>query len=260
MTEEDLIRLLESRHDIQAVADPTKLTPTPAFQAAVAASRDELAAARSALILTVAVNTNESSETDTERAHVQNLLGNAREHYRYYRARTRDTLLNYAPGTVVAPEESTRRERLYDRYYKLNHSELANMALDKQVEVLDALLTAHETENELKALGHGPLLEAAIRPGIQAVQEFHREVREDLIATQALVIDRIVFDRTHRAHIQFIESLLLRHERDSEAGYFVKRRDPSYAARRRTKAPMAQEPEATDIVSEILQPAETTHA
>lgn len=260
MTEEDLIRLLESRHDIQAVADPAKLTPSPAFQTAVVASRDELAKTRDTLVIAVAFNTNELSETDTERANVQNLLGNAREHYRYYRARTRDTLLNPAPGTIVAPEESTRRERLYDRYYKLNHSELANMALDKQVEVLDALLTAHDTESDLKALGHGPPLEAAIRPAIQAVQEFHREIREDLIATQTLVTARTAFDRTHRAHIQLIDSLLLRHERESEAGHFIKRRDPSYAARRRTKTPVVQEPEATVIESEVQQSEETTPA
>lgn len=259
MTEEDQIRLLESRHDIQAVADPASLTPLPTFQDAVATSRDELAAARNALVLAVANNTNEQSETDTERANVQNLLGNAREHYRFYRIRTRDTLLNPAPGVQIAPEEFIRRERLYNRYFPLAASDLAFQALDKQVEVLDTLVTAHHTEDELKALGHGPALEAAIRPAIAAVQEFHREVREDLIATRTLVDARTIFDRAHRAHIQFVESLLLRHERD-DAGHFIKRRDPSYAARRRTKSPIAQEPETPAIQSEILDNQETTPA
>ncbi len=257
MTEEDQIRLLESRHDIQAVTDPASLTPVPAYQAAVATSRDNLQAARDALVLQVAHNTTEQSETDTERANVQKQLGNAREHYRFYRSRTRDALLNPAPGVKLSPEESARRQRLYDRYYKLNNTALSFLALDKQVEILDALLTAYQTEEELKDLGHGPILEAAIRPAIAAIQEFHREVREDLLATRTLVEARTTFDRAHRFHIQLVDSLLQLHERAHDAGHFLKRRDPAYAARRKSRKPIAEEPESHTIETEILAPQPT---
>src|SRR5690554_3345678 len=64
MTEEDLTRLLESRHDIQAATDPARLTPDPAHQAAITASRHELANARAHLVTKVALNTQDASETD----------------------------------------------------------------------------------------------------------------------------------------------------------------------------------------------------
>lgn len=259
MTEEDLIRLLESRHDIQAVADPARLTSAPAHQAAVAASRQELANARDLLVAKVAHNTREASETDTERASVQKSLGNALDHYRFYRSRTYDALLNPPPGTQISTEEITRRQRLYDRYFKLNYTELSKQALDKQVEVLDNLLTAHETEDELKNLGHTHQLEAAFRPAIAAIQEFHRETREDLMATAILVEARTIFDRAHRANTQLIDSLLIRHSLESEAGHFIKRRDPTYAARRRANTPIAQEPEASTIETEIQQTEPTEH-
>ncbi len=253
MTEEDMIRLLESRHDIQAVADPARLSGDAAYQGAIAASRDELAAARAVLVDKVAHNTQEASETDAERANVQKELGSALDHYRYYRSRTYDALLNPPPGMQPSVEESVRRQRMYERYYKLSASDLGRQALEKQVEVLDNLLTAHETEEELKNLGHTAQLEAAFRPAIAAVQEFHRETREDLMATAVLVEARATFDRAHKAHTLLIDSFLVRYGLESEAGHFIKRRDPTYAARRNAKAPVAQEPEAVSIETEIQQ-------
>lgn len=251
MTEEDLIRLIESRHDIQAVADPARLTGDSDYQIPVTASRRELAAVRELLVARVAFSTREASETDTERAHAHKALGNALEHYRFFRSRTYDALLNLPPSAQITVEEVTRRQRLYDRYFKLNYSDLSRQAFEKQVEVLDNLLAAHESEAELKALGHTAELEAVIRPAIKAIQEYHRETREDIMATSALVEARTVFDRAHRAHIQLIESLLVRHNIEHEAGHFLKRRDPTYAARRRTKAPVTQEPDAIAIKTEI---------
>lgn len=253
MTEEDLIRLLESRHDIQAVADPARLSGEAAYQDAIAVSRDELAAARAELVDKVAHNTQEASETDAERANVQKEMGNALDHYRYYRSRTYDALLNPPPGMQPSVEEAVRRQRLYERYYKLSASDLGRQALEKQVEVLDNLLTAHETEEDLKNLGHTAQLEAAFRPAIVAVQEFHRETREDLMATATLVEARTAFDRAHKAHTLLIDSFLVRYGLESEAGHYIKRRDASYAARRRSKAPVAQEPEAVSIETEIQQ-------
>lgn len=260
MTEEDLTRLLESRHDIQAVADPGRLTSDPGFQTAVATSRQELSTARDLLVARVALNTQEASETDSERANVQKTLGNALEYYRFFRSRTYDALLNFAPNAQLSAEEITRRQRLYDRYFKLNYSELGRQATEKQVEVLDNLVTAHETEEDLKNLGYAAQLEAAIRPAIAAVQEYHRETREDLTATAVLVEARTLFDRAQRAHILLVESLLVRHGLESEAGHFLKRRDPTYAARRRSQTPVAQEPEAAAIETEIQQTEESTPA
>lgn len=186
MTEEDTIRLLESRHDIHAVASPAGLTNDPVYQAAVIESRNELAAARADLVQKVAHNTLELSETDTERAHAQQQLAEAVEHYRYYRGRTEDALLNPPPGQPLGPEEFNRRQRLFGRYYEQNPSELVRLSLNKQVEVLDALLSAYQTEAELQNLNHLVHLEATFRPAIDAVQEYHRETHEDLVATETL--------------------------------------------------------------------------
>lgn len=260
MTEEDLIRLLESRHDIQAVADPARLTGDPGHQTSLASSREELASARELLVARVALNTREASETDSERANVQNTLGNALEHYRFFRNRAYDALLNLPPGTRLPDEEIARRQRLYDRYFKLNYSQLGRQALEKQVEVLDNLVAAHETEDDLRNLGYSAQLEAAVRPAIAAVQEYHRETREDMMATSVLSEARTLFDRAHRAHILLVESLLVRHGLESEAGHFLKRRDATYAARRRSKSSVTQEPETAAIETEIQQTQKTTPA
>lgn len=260
MTEEDLIRLLESRHDIQAVANPARLTSDPGHQISVANSREELSNARELLVARVALTTREASETDNERTNVKNTLGNALEHYRFFRNRAYDALLNLPPGTRLPDEEITRRQRLYDRYFKLNYTQLSRQALEKQVEVLDNLVAAHETEEDLRNLGHSAQLEAAIRPAIAAIQEYHRETREDLMATSALIEARTIFDRAHRAHVLLVESLLVRHGLENEAGHFLKRRDAAYAARRRSKTSVTQEPEAATIETEIQQTQETTPA
>lgn len=251
MTEEDTIRLLESRHDIHAVANPGGLTHDPVYQAAVIESRDELAAARAELVQKVAHNTLELSETDTERARAQQLLAEAVEHYRYYRGRTEDALLNPPPGQPLGPEEFNRRQRLFGRYYEQNPSELVRLSLNKQVEVLDALLSAYQTEAELQNLNHLAHLEATFRPAIDAVQEYHRETHEDLMATETLQQARRAFDRALLAHTRLVESLLTRVDREDDARHFIKRREPAYAARRRAKTSVAQEPEVDSIESEI---------
>lgn len=252
MTEKDTIRLLETRHDILAVADPAALTDSPVYRRAVAQSRDELGMARAELVEKVALNTVESSETDTERARVQRLLSEALEHYRYYRGRTEDALLNPPPEHPLSAEELNRRQRLYTRYYGQNASDLGRVGFAKQIEVLDALLTAYQSENELEALGHLPHLQTAFRPAIAAIQELQREIQQDRAATETLDAARNALDRAHRAHTQWVESLLIRAGREDDAGHFIKRRQPAYAARRRAKTSVAQEPEAETIDSEIL--------
>src|SRR5690554_6667396 len=177
MTEKDTIRLLETRHNILTVADPAALTDDPVYQAAVTQSRDQLGAARAELVEKVAHNTLELSETDTERARVQRLLTEALEHYRYYRGRTEDALLNPPPEHPLSAEELTRRQRLFTRYFGPNASDLGRLGFSKQIEVLDALLTAYQSEDELEVLGHLPHLQTAFLPAIAAIQELQRETQ-----------------------------------------------------------------------------------
>ncbi|AWV88718.1 hypothetical protein [Bradymonas sediminis] len=251
MTEEDNIRLLESRHDIHALADPSVLTDDATYLSALSASRDELAEARADLVKKVAHNTLELSQTDTERARTQQLITDALEHYRYYRGRTHDALLNPPPGQPLNPGEANRRQRLFDRYYQSNSSDIARLGLDKQVEALEGILSAYQAEDELKVLGHLPQLEAAFRPAIESISNFHREAHQDLIATRALGQSRAAFDRAQSAHIRLLESLLTRMQREDDARHFIKRRDPAYAARRRARTSVSQEPEAALIESEV---------
>ena len=250
MFDEDMIRLLESRFDVQAVKDPSKLTDKPVYQAAVAESRDELAGARADLVGAVAHNSRARGETDAEGARAQTLIGKAQDHYRYYRGRAKDALLNPPPNQPLSAEEIHRRQRLFDRYYGLPPYDLERLALDKKVEVFEHLLTAYQSEKDLKNLGHLPALKAVFDPAIEAGAEFQREVGEDLGATQALKDSRAAFDRAHRAHIRQVDSVLTRFGREDEARHFIKRRDPAYAARRRAKAPAAQEPDIDRIESE----------
>lgn len=251
MTEEDLIRLLESRHDLRAAADPDALSDDPIYQGAVSRSREQLAKAREELMNMVAHNTRELSETDTERARAHQSLAKALDHYRYYRGRTEDALLNPPPGQPLDAEELTRRQHLFDRYYAQSPSVFGRMALNKQVEALDALLQAYQANNELHSLGHLPELMRAFRPAIDAVQEYHRETQEDLLATEQLHAARRAFDLAHNAHIRLIESLLTRADRQNDARLFIKRREPSYIARRRSKTSIEQEPELESIESEV---------
>ncbi len=78
-TEEDRRRLLESRHDLGALAEPGALTDNKAMLDAAVASRDELAVAREALRLAASSIDREHTRETSEDADAMKALRAARE-------------------------------------------------------------------------------------------------------------------------------------------------------------------------------------
>lgn len=254
LNEEDATRLLESRHDVEVLADPSSLVASPDFQPSVVASRDELAGARAELVDKASANARDLSETDAERANAHMTLEFAVDYYDYFRRRAQNLLLETAPGVRLTPEETHRRGRLFNRYFNMSRTALSGQSIDKQIEVLQALKQGFKGEPELQQLidDDAPFNEA-VEAAADGAKNLQREIREDLLATRELRRAREAFDRLHRSHVQLVESLLTRQGRSDEAGRFIKRRDPAYAARRRARAPIHDEPEAPEIESEVLE-------
>lgn len=246
-TEEDRRRLLESRHDLGAIADSAALTDNKAMQAAAIASRDELAVSREALRLAAAAVDREHGETDTERLKLSTMLTLLTRRYGFVRSKVQDVLLNVDPDANLAATEIERRQRLVNRVFGVATSELERLGQGALIERLGSVIEALTTDPDLTPLNHAESLGTAYKAAQEAAQSLNRETDEDADAMKALRVAREALDRSASAHSQLLESILVRQKREAELGRFVLAREAAYAARRAAHTPISEEPGAGDV-------------
>lgn len=246
-TDEDRRRLLESRHDISACEKPALLSPNAAFQSAVLVSRDELASARAGLQSAAALVSRERSETDIERARLEEAVRGAARRYGFVRAKVQDALLNVDPDMPLPASEMERRQRLFGRVFRAAPSDLDRMGQGSIIELVGGVADALGKEPDLAPLGLAEGLAIAHAAAREAAKELHRETDEDSQAMIGLRAARDAFDHAASAHALLVESLLVRSGRKDEMGRFVLARDAAYAARRAARVPVSEEPGASEI-------------
>lgn len=249
-TDEDRRRLLESRHDLAALENPTTLTDDPDHKQALVASRAELLARRDALRSAASLVSKEKSETDVERAGLQGAVTALLGKYRFVRGKVEDALLNVDPDSAPPPAEMLRRTRLFDRVFRHTLSDLVRSSQRSVVEMLGGVAEALAGEKDLAPLGYAAPFAAAHAAAEAVAAELDRETGEDTAAMTALRAAREELDRASHANALLVESVLVRASREAELGRFVLAQDAAYAARRAARVPIQQEEGAGAIDTE----------
>ncbi len=257
ISEEDRRRLLESRHDVDAMHDINHVILEPITQQLLDFSRASLAARRDELLSCVLAATRERSETDAERAKLQTAVADGVRRYIYVRGKIQDALLNISPDQVVSPTEINRRRRLLERYFRLSGSELERGSAAWVLETIGSLVGALKTEPDFAPLGLDGMLNTSYTAGTQAAKDLNREVDEDSVAMYNLRTMRVNFDRANRAHALLVESALTREGKLEYLGRYILAKDPAYSARRAAREPLDKEPGAGDVDGEIAEAQET---
>ncbi len=250
MTDEDLRRLLESRHDLTASKKPEVMTVDSSLKAAVTTFRKDLEAARHQLTAAVAAVSREKTETEAERIQVHKCLASAVARYGFIRGKVGDALLNTDPDEQIDPKEIERRQKLYDRVFGIMPSDLDRLSQKAGIEKLESVTQSLSGEPDLKPLGYAGALSKTLTAAVSAIGKLNREIDEDSAAMVALRAAREQFDRNHASYALLVQAVLVREKRESEIGRYVLARDPTYAARRAARAPMEQEPGADEIEAE----------
>ena len=250
---EDLRRAVEAAHDVNACEDVAALTPHVQEQDALLFSRAELAAARELLHNAAAHRDKELNETDVYRVQIAGKRETLAAHYSRA-AHTAAGLLIDDPEAPMSAGERKRRQRLIKDIFIFTRNGLRDRTPDALFVQFEAWLLACEQDPDLKPLK----LTRAIKPHITqlgALAEGHQqEQREDRDATADLNEAREGLDAAHSAHVLLVESVLVRGRRSDQLGRFVLARDAAYAARRRAKKPLTDEPGAAALLH-LLAPS-----
>lgn len=249
--EEDRRRLLEARHDIAACQKPADLSPITVYQKAIATSRDDLANADAALRAACSLAAREHTETDIERTKLGQTIDTVIRKYAFIRGKVHDALINIDPDAPLLAPEIERRERLLERIFKMAGSDLERLGQGSIIEFLGSVVEALNHEPDLKPLGFGPTLSNALNAARNAAKELNRETDESAKAMANLRAARDVFDRAAKSHALQIESILVRQSRNEELGRYSLAKDAAYAARRAARAPVADEPGASDLETPV---------
>lgn len=249
-TDEDLRRLLESRHDIGACEDAKAVTTNPAYQDAVVASRAELVTRRAALKAAAALVSREKSETDAERAGLQGAVTALVRRYAFVRGKVQDGLLNVDPESPLPSTELVRRQRLFDRVFRAVVSDLERASQRTVIETLAGVVKALDEEDDLAPFKLAATLGAALTKADAAARSLARETGEDAAAMTALRTAREELDRAADAHALLVTSVLVRAGRQQETGQLILAKDPAYAARRAARAPIQEEEGAVAVDAE----------
>lgn len=240
--EEDQRRLHESRHDLAAAETPANLTTDAKMKAAVVVSRDELSAGRTALESAASNAARERTETDAERAKLEQAIATAIRRYGFIRGKVQDALINIDPELVISAEEIERRSKLWHQVFRHAPSDLQREGQGTIIEFIASVATALHDDPDLKPLGFASSLNTAVDLAKKAQKELGRETNEDAQAMTALRHARSVFDTAALAHELLVESILVRSNRRDDLGQYILRRNASYAARRAVRSPMSDEP------------------
>lgn len=240
-TDEDRRRLLESRHDIGACEDAAVLTQVPAYKDAVVASRAELVTCRDALLTAAALVSKEKSETDLERAKLQEAVAALIRRYGFVRGKVQDGLLNVDPDNPLPASEMLRRTRLFERVFRAVPSDLERASQRTAIEKVGGVVKALTDEDDLKPFNFAATLAVAKATAEAAAKSFDRETSEDAAAMTGLRAAREAHDSAAEAHALLVSSVLVRAGRSQEVGSFILSRDAAYAARRAARVPIDEE-------------------
>jgi hypothetical protein len=223
------------------------VSPTSVYQKAIASSRDDLGIAEAALRSACAQSAREHTETDQERMKLGQAIAMVVRKYIFIRGKVQDALVNVDPDAALAAGEIERRERLVNRVLGFTGSDLERMGQGAIIEFLSGVGVALNDEPDLKSLGFAESFTNALDKAKNAAKDLNRENDEDSKAMAQLRLARDAFDRAARAHGLQVESILIRQSRQEELGRFILAKDAAYAARRVSRAPVADEPGASDV-------------
>lgn len=259
-TEQDNKRLLESRYDLRAVSDPAQLTPREAAQKHVAESAQTLAEQREVLRQAMLTLSRENNETDQARLAAYEAIEDAVVYYDYMRNEAHNRLFNL-PASVrkkLTDAQMKTRESTFQQFLSTAPGDIRIKAPARQLNALtqisegvaaNALLSAFQLHGELASL---------VADAETANATLDRERTEDSQAIADLMAARAQFDIAASAHAKLIESVLTAQSRLSEWGRFTKNQDPAYASRRRAQTPIADEPDAPDLLADIADLSDTS--
>ena len=250
ISEEDQRRLLESRHDLNALDDIHQVILEPLTQQLLDFSKSSLSARREELLACVQGAARERSETDTERARLQNSVADCVRRYMYVRSKVQDALLNISPDIQVESAEIDRRRKLIERYFRQNGSELERGSVSWALETIGTVVQALNTEPDFTPLALGSTLGISHAAALQAAKDLNREVDEDSMAISNLRTARENFDRAGKAHALLLESALVREGKADKLGRYVLAKDAAYSARRAAREPLDKEPGAGNVSGE----------
>lgn len=250
INEEDKRRLLESRHDVDAMEGIESVILEPITQQLLAFSQGSLAARREELLSMVLKAAKERSETDTERVKLESAVGDCIRRYGYARGKAQESLLNVSPDAEVSPAEIDRRRSLIDRYFRLSPSELERGSVSWAIEYVEQAGRAFKAEPDLIPLNLGDMLQTACKAALQTAKDLNREVDEDGIAMMNLRQMRENFDRVAKAHALLMESALVREGKEEYMKRYLLAKDPAYSARRAAREPIEKEPGVQEVDAE----------
>jgi hypothetical protein len=145
LADEDIRRLLEARHDVNAVEDPAVVATTPAEAAMVAQYGNTLEAARSAHRRALGLLAGDLGETDEQYAKFIEAKAAAVTRYGHVRTKVQEFLLNPDPDEKISATELVRRGKVFTRSFGLSRTALEELAQDDLIETLKPIVTTVKT-------------------------------------------------------------------------------------------------------------------
>lgn len=254
---EDVRRLLESRFDLGAAPALRATLATDTQRAMLDEIAAELSQRREALREAAAQNAIEATETTDAAVAAKQTTETMRDRYTHVRGQARTGLLEPDPDAKVPPETIASNQKLFKRAFTASPSALVNLGFDRQISLIEPTVLALAKDATLSRFDPHQLLARDYRAADTAVTLWSKERKDDVKATRHLEKCREMFDASAKAYVLQAESFLVRLSRKDEAGDFLKTKDAAYAARRRAKADITQEPDAPDAI-EPLSPQPNT--
>jgi hypothetical protein len=254
---EDVRRLLESRFDLGAAPTLRAILTTDAQRNMLDEAAAELSQRREALREAAAQNAGEATETTDATTAAKKATETLRERYTHIRGQARTSLLEPDPDANVPPETIASNRKLYKHAFTASPSKLFNLGFDRQLSLIEPTVLAIAKDTTLSAFDPQQRLARDYRAAEVAVTRWTNERKDDVKSTRHLEKCREMFDASDLAYTLQVESFLVRFSRKDEAGDFLKSKDAAYAARRRAKANITEEPDAPNAI-EPLTPQPNT--
>jgi hypothetical protein len=252
-TEQDRQRLYEARADILSCASPARVTASAAAQAHLAESCATLSDTYDTLRLAILSLLRDSTETQAARDAFAAAFADALTHYDYMRAEAKRALIKPKPSVrkLLTATELERRRDLLDCVLPTAPSDLPDTAPAQQVEYLTRTCAAVAADPTLSPLAlHDDL--AALLPDLSRLSaDLSQERADDTLSSDDLKAARDALDTAARAHKKLVDAILTAQGRADDLGRFIQSAQPAYAARRRAKQPMTQEPDFDQVTTPI---------
>ena len=253
---EDKRRLIEARHDLDALEDLGAISTGEVQEAILEESRSLLSSARAAFVEALRAASRERMNAEKQADALKQAKGKAVERYRYVRRTVATALLAPDPDHPVSKEEMAEREKLIRGNFALNTDEFSSLSTDKMIATMGSLVDLMKENAALEALGLYDPVERdketliSTRDACAEVSGCGSSPQESVTAAREKLNTEL------QAHSLLVASIMLRAGLEGELGKFIKGRDPAYQVRRRDGASLDEEPEADAVEAELAQPVE----